>query len=69
MSKFPQLMSVPEFIEQFNESINGSVGANKIYALIREKGFPSVKIGGRYYILADRIVEWLEKNYRGDTDD
>ena len=67
MSKFPQLMSVPEFIEIFNESVTNSIGANKLYALVREKDFPSVKIGGRYYVLVDKVNEWLEaKAYRGE---
>ena len=67
MSKFPQLMSVPEFIEMFNESVTNSIGVNKLYALVRERDFPSVKIGGRYYVLVDKVNEWLEaKAYRGE---
>lgn len=70
MSKFPQLMSVSEFIKCFNESVSDSIGANKLYALVREKGFPSIKIGGRYYILADKVSEWLEsQNYKNRSGD
>lgn len=72
MSEFPHLMTVPEFIQLFNESVSSSVGANKLYALVREKDFPAVKIGGRYYVLADRINDWLEQQInekRGKTDD
>ena len=62
MGKFQQLMSVAEFIESFNESVTNSIGINKLYALVREDGFPSVKIGGRYYVLADKVNEWLENH-------
>ena len=72
MSKFSNLMSMKDFVEKFNESLTGSIGINKLYALVREDGFPSVKIGSRYYILADEVNDWLERQSngkRGEADD
>ena len=63
MSNFQNLMSVQKFAEQMNKNI--PIGLNKIYALVKEPGFPSVKIHGRYLILADKVDEWLEQqNYK-----
>ena len=58
MEHIRNLISVQEFAKQITQSI--SIGANKIYTMVREPGFPSVKIGGRYYVFADKIDEWLE---------
>ena len=59
MEHIRNLITVQDFAEQITQNI--SIGANKIYAMVREPGFPSVKIGGRYYVLADKIDEWLEE--------
>lgn len=37
------------------------IGRDKAYALMRSKGFPSIKIGGRYYVTQKALDEWLEK--------
>ena len=58
MEKILNLLSVQQFAEQMTESV--AIGKNKIYQLVREPGFPSVKIGNRYYVLADKVNEWLE---------
>ena len=58
--KFIQnLMSVQDFAEQMNESIG--MGINKVYALVKEPGFPSVRIGGRFFVLVDKVNDWLDK--------
>ncbi len=59
MEHIQDLMSVQEFAEQMTKNV--AIGANKIYALVKEPGFPSVKLGGRYYVLVDKVNEWLEK--------
>lgn len=33
----------------------------KLYDLLGERTFPSVKFGRRYYILLDDFIEWLDK--------
>ncbi len=72
MTNIQKLISPSEFIELLNESMTTPIGKNKVYELIQQPGFPSVKIGNRIYILGDKINEWLEKqNYknRGAADE
>ncbi len=59
MESIQNLVSVQEFAEQMTKHVN--IGANKIYGMVREPGFPSVRIGGRYYVLIDKVNDWLEK--------
>ena len=59
MEFIQNLMSVQEFAEQMTKHV--PFGSNKIYAMVREPGFPALKIGGRYYVLIDKVNEWLEK--------
>lgn len=37
------------------------LGRDKTYALMHSKGFPSVKIGGRYFVEEEALKEWLTK--------
>lgn len=37
-------------------------GRDKTYALMHSKGFPSIKIGGRYFVDSEALEEWLRKN-------
>ena len=59
MSNIQNLISVQEFAEQISKNV--PFGTNKIYAMVKEPGFPSIKIGGRYYVLVDKVNEWLEQ--------
>ena len=59
MDFIQNLMSVQEFAEQMTKHV--AMGQNKIYAMVKQPGFPSVKIGGRYYVLVDKVDEWLNK--------
>ena len=45
-----------------------AIGTNKVYAMVKEPGFPSVKIGRRYYVLVDKVNDWLEKKASIDRD-
>lgn len=36
-----------------------------IYDVIKSKGFPSIKIGGRWYVLKEPFFEWLKCRGRG----
>ena len=38
------------------------IGRDKAYCLMHAKSFPSVKIGGRYYVQEQALQEWLVKN-------
>lgn len=37
------------------------VGRNEIYKLCNTKGFPSFKIGSKYYINKEKLQEWADK--------
>ena len=37
------------------------LGRDTAYALMHAKGFPSIKIGGRYYVSNDALIRWLEQ--------
>ena len=37
------------------------MGKQTVYRLIKRKDFPSVKFGGRYYIISDDIDSWVSK--------
>ena len=32
------------------------------YRLMRSQSFPSMRIGGRYYVDETKVIEWIEKN-------
>ena len=38
------------------------IGRDKAYGLMHAKSFPSIKIGGRYYVQEQALQEWLVKN-------
>ncbi len=59
MEHIQNLIPAQDFAEQLKKSIQ--IGTNKIYALMKEPGFPAVRIGSRYYVLADKVDEWLEQ--------
>lgn len=37
------------------------VGRDTAYALMHSSGFPSIKIGGRYYVSKEALDKWLEQ--------
>lgn len=37
------------------------ISNNKLYALLKCRTFPSIKIGSRYYINVKSLEEWLER--------
>ena len=37
------------------------IGKTKTYQLVRRRDFPSLKLGGEYRILSNKLAEWLEK--------
>ena len=59
MEHLQNLIPVQEFAEQMKKSI--AIGSNKVYDLVKEPGFPAIKIGSRYYVMTDQVDEWMEK--------
>ncbi|MGX8701348.1 helix-turn-helix domain-containing protein [Caproiciproducens sp.] len=54
-------MTVQELMDYFQ------CGKNKAYELIKRKDFPSMQWGGRYYILKENFVEWMNNQTRKCT--
>ncbi len=40
------------------------ISNNKLYGLMKSRSFPSVKIGGRYYVDEDMLREWIVQKSR-----
>lgn len=38
------------------------ISISSAYELIKEKGFPSLKIGSRIVVPKDKFIEWVERN-------
>ena len=50
------LLSVKELQKRLN------VSRDLAYSLMHAKGFPSIKIGCRYFVTEEALVKWLTKN-------
>ena len=60
MTQFHSLMTMSEFVRKLNDGLTTPIGKAKIYKMIKEPGFPAVKIGGRLFVLADKVNDWFE---------
>lgn len=36
------------------------IGRDRAYALMHSKAFPSMRIGGRYYVSEEALCRWVE---------
>ena len=60
-SVFKSYDELPLFL---NAEVGGKVlgvSISSAYELMREKGFPSVRIGNRLIIPKDKFIEWVDK--------
>lgn len=55
MNALPTLMKVSEFRDYLH------ISTAKAYELVKQRSFPSIKIGNKYLVNADKLPEWLEK--------
>lgn len=55
-----KLITPRELYEYLNKD-KEILGLEKIYKLVKRKDFPSLKIGGRYFIIENKIDEWFSK--------
>jgi hypothetical protein len=46
--------------KQFYE--NSPFGLDKVYQLCHREDFPSLKIGRKYYVLRDEVMEWFKNH-------
>ena len=54
------LISPKQLYTRINRDLDEPIGLSTIYKLVKEKDFPSVKIGGRFYVIEDKVSEWLQ---------
>lgn len=38
-----------------------NIGRDRAYALMHASGFPSMKLGGRYYVTKEELQKWLQR--------
>ena len=61
MNQVQELLTVNDFVRRLNENTSRPIGRNMVYEMIQEPGFPSVKIGRRWFVLAEKVNEWLDQ--------
>ena len=54
------LISPKQLYNRINRELDEPIGISTIYKLVKQKDFPSVKIGGRFYVIEDKVAEWLQ---------
>jgi excisionase family DNA binding protein len=50
-----ELYNIKQLCEYFD------ISETTAYTLVHRRDFPSVKIGGKFRIIVDKLPEWLEK--------
>ena len=58
MIELPEIMTPKDLMKYLNCS------KTTAYELCKRRDFPSFKIGKNYYIQADKITEWIERESR-----
>ena len=54
------LISPKQFYSRINRDLDEPIGLTTVYRLIKEKDFPSVRIGGRFFVIEEKVSEWLQ---------
>ena len=54
-----KLFNVKDLSKYFN------ISEKTAYNLIRQRNFPSIKVGGQYRIIVDELVKWMDKQSKG----
>ena len=55
------LISPRQFYSRINQHLDEPIGLNTVYSMIKQAGFPSVKIGGRFFVIENQVGDWLLK--------
>ena len=53
--ELPLMLSVPQIADILG------IGRTNAYELVKEKDFPSLKIGSRIVIPRDKLIQWIEE--------
>ena len=54
------LISPRQFYNRINRDLDEPIGLTTVYQLVKQKDFPSIKIGGRFFVIENRVEEWLQ---------
>lgn len=60
-TKLPELMTVKELVEYLH------CDKSRAYRLVKSKSFPSLMIGGKWYVIKDDLPDWIRKQSRKMT--
>lgn len=56
---------LPMFLNAEDISEALGIAISTTYELMKQKGFPSLKIGRRYVVERENFIEWVQKNSGG----
>lgn len=54
------LISPKQLYNRINRDLDEPIGLSTVYSLVKQKDFPSVKIGGRFFVIEEKVKDWLE---------
>lgn len=54
------LISPKQLYDRINRDLDEPIGLSTIYKMVKQSGFPSVKIGGRFFVIENKVEEWLQ---------
>ncbi len=58
---------LPMFLNAEDISEALGIAISTTYELMKQKGFPSLKIGRRYVVERENFIEWVQKNSGGSS--
>lgn len=58
---------LPMFLNAEDISEALGIAISTTYELMKQKGFPSLKIGRRYVVERENFIDWVQKNSGGSS--
>jgi len=58
---------LPMFLNAEDISEALGIAISTTYELMKQKGFPSLKIGRRYVVERENFIQWVQKNSGGSS--
>ena len=66
-SKIKSFDELPMFLNAEDISEALGIAISTTYELMKQKGFPSLKIGRRYVVERENFIQWVQKNSGGSS--
>ena len=66
-SNIKSLDELPMFLNAEDISEALGIAISTTYELMKQKGFPSLKIGRRYVVEREKFTQWVQKNSGGSS--